>query len=137
MASAEMITAISSGVVGLGSLAGTIVVGRAGRRTPRQESREDFNAALQGQDKVLEQQGKTVERQGLTIDRLEAKVERLEETLVEQKERCAQERREDRRLINALTKILRSFYRHNQALSVPDPVLDPEAMEVLEQYNIP
>ncbi|WTW93606.1 hypothetical protein OG216_09565 [Streptomycetaceae bacterium NBC_01309] len=129
MPSAELVTAISSGVVGLGSIAGTIAVARAGRRTPRQQRLDEFSVVAERQDRDLE-------RQGATIERLEGKVERLELSLEDQKRQCAEERQEDRRVITAFVRIVRTTWRHMDALSVPDPVLDPGDVSVLEQYHL-
>jgi hypothetical protein len=113
-------------VLSVGSTAGLI---RAGRRTPRQERRDDLSLVADRQDKELD-------RQGRTIERLETKVEVMEQALVEQKRQCTEERKEDRRVITSLARILRTVYRHMDALAVPDPVLDPEDVNVLEEYHI-
>lgn len=95
----------------------------------RQRDLEAFNTVTTRQDQALA-------RMEDKLGRAEERVARMEQALDDQKQQCAEERKEDRRLINALTRILRVFFRHNQALSVPDPVLDPEDLEVLERYHI-
>jgi hypothetical protein len=129
MPSAELVTAISSGVVGLGSIAGTVAVARASRRTPRQQRLDEFAVVAERQDRDLE-------RQGATITRLEGKVERLELSLDEQRRQCEAERKEDRRVINAFVRIVRTTWRHMDALGIPDPVLDPGDVGMLEEYHI-
>jgi hypothetical protein len=133
MPSAELVTAISSGVVGLGSLAGTIAVARAGRRTPRQQRLDEF-AVIQAE----------VRRSAADLkEELQAKVRELREEIGEERagraedqRACAEERRENRRVINALARILRTTFRHMDALGIPDPVLDPGDVGMLEEYNV-
>lgn len=113
-------------IMGFGSTVGLI---RSARRSPRQERRDDLSLVTDRQDRELDRQGKTIER-------LETKVTVLQASLGERERQCAEERKEDRKVIHTLARILRTVYRHNDALAVPEPVLDPVDMQVLEQYHI-
>lgn len=106
-------------VMGFGSTVGLI---RSARRSPRQERRDDFTAITAN----LQQRLASVETQLASEQAARA----------EDRRQCAEERKEDRRVINSLARILRTVYRHNDALAVPEPVLDPVDTQVLEQYHI-
>jgi uncharacterized membrane-anchored protein YhcB (DUF1043 family) len=98
---------------------------------PQQRRRdlEAFNTVTTRQDQALA-------RMEDKLGRAEERVARMEQALDDQKQQCAEERREDRRVITSLARILRTVYRHMEALAVPDPVLDPEDVNVLEEYHI-
>lgn len=122
MPSVEMVTALTGGGVGLATAAGTVVVALSSRRTRRQERRDDFSAITSNLQQRLTQ--------------VETLLTAEQQARAEDRKQCAEERREDRRVINSLARILRTVYRHNDALAVPEPVLDPVDTQVLEQYHI-
>lgn len=138
---ADVVTALATvGALVLGPLAGWATARLSTRATrdaaviqtePQQRQRdlEVFNSVTTRQDSALA-------RMEDKLGRAEERVARMEQTLDDQKQQCAEERREDRRVITSLARILRTVYRHMEALSVPDPVLDPEDVNVLEEYHI-
>lgn len=126
MPSLEMVTAISSGVVGLGSIAGTVAVARAGRRTPRQESRDDL--ALMRED-LRDQKAEIKEQRAEWV----SEVRDLREEIAEEREG----RQKDQRSVNALAryvkKLLATLRLHGIDPPDPDSGDEPE----LAAHGIP
>lgn len=125
MASVEIVTALCSGAVGVG----TIAVGLAGKRTRRQERRDDFAALTERQDRELA--------------RVDEKLAAVNRELLEQKRgreedrrECEAERLESRRKVNVLVRILIRTYRHLDVLSVPYPELQPDELTALQEHHI-
>lgn len=126
MPSAEMVTAISGLVVGLGGISGTVAVARAGRRTPRQERRDDFAAVT---DNLQEQ-----------ISTLKADVAEQKAEVAAQKAEVAEQkagRRQDSRTINAMVRYMRKMARalRDHDLPLPDP--DPDDVLELAHHGLP
>ncbi|MFI1580000.1 hypothetical protein [Embleya sp. NPDC020630] len=119
MPSAEMVTAISGLVVGLGGISGTVAVARAGRRTPGQERRDDFTAITAS---------------------LQAQLTEVKAELVEQKNEAAVQRegrRQDSRTIHALVRYIRKLlgFVREQGLTPPPP--DPTDERELAGHGLP
>ncbi|MFE5332964.1 hypothetical protein ACFRCG_41930 [Embleya sp. NPDC056575] len=119
MPSAEMVTAISGLVVGLGGISGTVAVARAGRRTPGQERRDDFTAITNS---------------------LQTQLDGVKEELGEQKAEATllkEGRRQDSRTINALVRYLRATLRTLREHDIPPPVPDPNDALELSTHGLP
>lgn len=126
MPSVEMVTAISGLVIGLGGVGGTVAVARAGRRTPRQEDRDDFAAVTDSlQDQV------TALRADVAEQRTEVAAQKAE--VAEQKAG----RRQDSRTINALVRYLRRTLAVQREHGIPPPDPDPDDVLELSAHGLP
>jgi len=128
---------IQTGIVGVGTVVGTIVVARASRRSRQQERRDDFTV-LQAE---LRQQKAHAERQNteLRTEVQHVRVEVAEERAgrAEDRRLCEEERRQSQRKIDALLRFLWSMARVMQVHDVQVPALPPRDKTTLEEYDLP
>lgn len=121
----------------MGTVAGTIVVARASRRSKRQENRDDFQV-LQGEMRTqkAEAQQQTAELR-TEVQHVRAEIAEERAGRAEDRRVCEEERLLWQRKIDAFIRLVSLYAGQMRAHGTPIPEVPPRVKERLEEYDLP